>query len=408
MFQETVREDRRGNLKLFKPRQTDSQKILYFKDNVMVNLIEVMLKRMKDKNRAVRYNKLSKAKKGKKRKPKVLTLRDQMKEEYAINRVSKYFPFYNLDTTNNAYLVLPCGFNIGQSWRALKKCWKGYMLAKVQDNSDLMYEYARRIQKIEQEIGIPTASFPNLGLLGDIFFLYDKEKERELRYEYYQDNILCDKQDVEYVKQIIEEHRNSNQFVYTNKQPDMIELSPNESITRSFALKQANKDFNPKTIIESWVERDTEETRDYFDKVSKQWKIRELERQNVERLKQLLKDNEKLRESGRTRQEVITEKVIAESKLDSVNAATITKTDKGWRYCREIVREHMPTKMEEKYYRYHLCDEYGRLITEDNPYTYDDWLHDNIMREAEYYGYDIQLERELLLLQDKKEGLIDY
>ena len=55
-------------------------------------------------------------------------------------------------------------FTTGQSWGALKKAWKGYRIAKVQDDNTKMTEYASKIRKIQQELGISVASFPHLGI----------------------------------------------------------------------------------------------------------------------------------------------------------------------------------------------------------------------------------------------------
>ena len=55
-------------------------------------------------------------------------------------------------------------FTTGQSWGALRKAWKGYRIAKVQDDNAKMTEYASKIRKIQQELGISVASFPHLGM----------------------------------------------------------------------------------------------------------------------------------------------------------------------------------------------------------------------------------------------------
>ena len=55
-------------------------------------------------------------------------------------------------------------FTTGQSWGALRKAWKGYRIAKVQDDNTKMTEYASKIRKIQQELGISVASFPHLGI----------------------------------------------------------------------------------------------------------------------------------------------------------------------------------------------------------------------------------------------------
>ena len=123
-------------------------------------------------------------------------------KHYPYNCISRFYPLDNL--SNNQNLILPCGFKVGESWGALRKCWIGYKRAKAADDEILMREYAGRIQKVEEELGIPTASFPNLGMLGDIFFLYDKEKEMDLRQQYMHDNIVCDRYDVQNIEELVE------------------------------------------------------------------------------------------------------------------------------------------------------------------------------------------------------------
>ncbi len=56
------------------------------------------------------------------------------------------------------------GFTVGQSWGALRKAWKGYRIAKVQNDDTKMTEYATKIRKIQGELNIAIASFPNLGI----------------------------------------------------------------------------------------------------------------------------------------------------------------------------------------------------------------------------------------------------
>ncbi len=55
-------------------------------------------------------------------------------------------------------------FTTGQSWGALRKAWRVYRIAKVQDDNAKMTEYASKIRKIQQELGISVASFPHLGI----------------------------------------------------------------------------------------------------------------------------------------------------------------------------------------------------------------------------------------------------
>jgi hypothetical protein len=52
----------------------------------------------------------------------------------------------------------------GQTWGALKKAWRGYKVAKVQKNVEDMKKYAERIRTLQNELGLTTAKFPELGL----------------------------------------------------------------------------------------------------------------------------------------------------------------------------------------------------------------------------------------------------
>jgi hypothetical protein len=52
----------------------------------------------------------------------------------------------------------------GQVWGALRKAWKGYRIAKVQGDNARMKEYATRIKTLQGQLGVPQASFPNLGI----------------------------------------------------------------------------------------------------------------------------------------------------------------------------------------------------------------------------------------------------
>ena len=57
-----------------------------------------------------------------------------------------------------------------QTWGALHKAWKGYVIAKNKDELSRMKYYAIVIQRLEHELGIKVSSFPELGLLALQFF----------------------------------------------------------------------------------------------------------------------------------------------------------------------------------------------------------------------------------------------
>lgn len=80
---------------------------------------------------------------------------------------------------------VPCdsGYTRGQGWGLLNKCWIGYKRANGHGNEGYFerLSWAIAIQNAQTDLGIKRASFPQLGLLGDYIFLYDKEQEAELR-----------------------------------------------------------------------------------------------------------------------------------------------------------------------------------------------------------------------------------
>jgi len=47
----------------------------------------------------------------------------------------------------------------GQTWGALKKAWKAYKIAKVQNDISKMKEYAQRIQTLQKELGLKQVQF---------------------------------------------------------------------------------------------------------------------------------------------------------------------------------------------------------------------------------------------------------
>ena len=53
----------------------------------------------------------------------------------------------------------------GQTWGALKKAWRGYKVAKIQNNMEDMRKYAERIRTLQKELGLEQAKFPDLELL---------------------------------------------------------------------------------------------------------------------------------------------------------------------------------------------------------------------------------------------------
>src|SRR6476660_8904466 len=54
---------------------------------------------------------------------------------------------------------LPCGYTIAESWATLRKCWLAFYITKSQGDTIWMAEYAKRIRKLQAEMGIKPTNF---------------------------------------------------------------------------------------------------------------------------------------------------------------------------------------------------------------------------------------------------------
>ena len=73
--------------------------------------------------------------------------------------------------------MLALGFFENQVWGALRKAWKGYMIAKNKDEYDKMEHYARIIQESQHDLGLPISSFDNIGVSDSNFLWEIAQKE---------------------------------------------------------------------------------------------------------------------------------------------------------------------------------------------------------------------------------------
>lgn len=293
-------------------------------------------------------------------------------KHYPFNCISKYYPTAH----GSPYKVqmkfqLPCGFLYGESWGALRKCWKGYKLAKWNDDITLMKEYATRIQTIQTQLGIPTASFPNLGIIGDIFFLYNKEDEASLRRKYAFENVVCDRFDVDNVEQLVAEGK---AIEFNNK----LEL-------KRYREKEYYSDMQK--VFMEWAE--SEKTQEYLKASQRRWNHREKLRSELVIIRNELEAIKKFRKRknggkyytynsnpvvSARRKELLHQKILKESELRSANAVQMVKTDTGWKYCREIIKEdckyrtlasYNPVEIKYDYEpRYYLTDLSGRRLAD--------------------------------------------
>src|SRR5919199_5463465 len=60
--------------------------------------------------------------------------------------------------------MLESRFFENQTWGALHKAWKGYVIAKNKDEYEKMEHYARIIQESQHDLGRKVSSFDNIGL----------------------------------------------------------------------------------------------------------------------------------------------------------------------------------------------------------------------------------------------------
>lgn len=77
-------------------------------------------------------------------------------------------------STNRIRLLDSCYFE-NQTWGALHKAWKGYVIAKNKYELEEMYYYANVIQKLQGELGLPISYFPDLGLVPEGYHYDDSE-----------------------------------------------------------------------------------------------------------------------------------------------------------------------------------------------------------------------------------------
>jgi hypothetical protein len=66
--------------------------------------------------------------------------------------------------------LLPSLYYENETWGALHKAWKGYLIGKDKDEYDKMEYYASVIQKLQDELGLPISSFPNVGVTALKFY----------------------------------------------------------------------------------------------------------------------------------------------------------------------------------------------------------------------------------------------
>ena len=63
-------------------------------------------------------------------------------------------------------VLLNSGFYDTETWGGLRKCWKGFKIAKSDEDTKNMEYYAKGIRKFQRELKKSVSEFPQFGLLG--------------------------------------------------------------------------------------------------------------------------------------------------------------------------------------------------------------------------------------------------
>jgi|SRR5215204_5633089 len=82
-----------------------------------------------------------------------------------IIRKRKWNPLEHVKKGQKYYDRLPSLYYTNQTYGALNKCWLGFVIAKEHGESDKLDMYARRIQKLERQLGMTITDFSNWGII---------------------------------------------------------------------------------------------------------------------------------------------------------------------------------------------------------------------------------------------------
>jgi hypothetical protein len=90
-----------------------------------------------------------------------------------------------------------------QTWGALHKAWKGYIIGKSKFELDRMEYYASVIRKLQKELGLEISSFPDLNLVSlDSFEENPESMSEELsEEELFELMVKRDKEDLKALKE---------------------------------------------------------------------------------------------------------------------------------------------------------------------------------------------------------------
>lgn len=95
-------------------------------------------------------------------------IRKELKNKYNYldSIVRRDISSLNKQVSRKDGILLDSGFYNTEAWGALKKCWKGYKIAKSESDYKKMEYYARGIRKFQRELKVSVADFPQFDLVG--------------------------------------------------------------------------------------------------------------------------------------------------------------------------------------------------------------------------------------------------
>ncbi len=91
----------------------------------------------------------------------------------------------NKQLSRSDAILLDSGYYDTETWGGLRKCWKGFKIAKVDGDTKKMEYYAKGIRKFRRELKISLSEFPRFALLGQ------KMPEEPDLENYWPDNNSC-------------------------------------------------------------------------------------------------------------------------------------------------------------------------------------------------------------------------
>jgi hypothetical protein len=83
---------------------------------------------------------------------------------FSLHRYGKSLKKMSYMINTNRSKLLDSFYYENQTWGALHKAWKGYIIAKNKQEYDRREYYAAVIQKLQSELGLRVSSFPDIGL----------------------------------------------------------------------------------------------------------------------------------------------------------------------------------------------------------------------------------------------------